>query len=245
MNCRDLVNVVVIGAQKSATSAIIRHLSEVDNVWGGIKEHHFFSVHHEKGVEWYHNQLQKNYEKSSGEKKSVFEHSVVIEKSPSYMSVLESASRIYKYNPLMKIIVSLRNPVARAYSRYQDILADNPERIKSSFYETAVNSIKNNHHYTENGCYSKQLAPYFKIFPRENILIKIQERMELEPTAEFREIGEFVIDTPLDIKPRRVHSNKYREPIDRKSEALLADYYREKNEDLFKLLEEEIPEWNY
>jgi hypothetical protein len=61
----------------------------------------------------------------------------LIEKSPSYMLVLECVPRIKEYNPDAKIIVSLRNPITRALSRYQDIKIDEPHRIKSDFYNVS------------------------------------------------------------------------------------------------------------
>lgn len=243
MKDNTVVDVLIIGAQKSATTAIIKNLSTVEDVWGGTKEHHFFSDFYHKGIDWYHSQLERNYKSSSGRSGSIFDNKIVMEKSPSYMSELSSAKRIYDYNPNIKIIASLRNPILRAFSRYQDILVDEPGRITSSFFETISRSIKHNHHFTENGYYARQLKPYFDVFPENNIFISVQERMKANPKIEFDRLGRFALGRPLNIEPKVIHSNPYKEQVDEKTRAVLEEYYKERNQELFELLGAPIPEW--
>ena len=102
---------IIIGAQKAGTTALYRYLS----IHPGIiatkeKEHRFFNC-------------EKNYVKGPVFYQSLFSgtstYRLTFDASPGYLVEPKASERIYDYNPQIKLIALLRNPVDRAYSAWQ------------------------------------------------------------------------------------------------------------------------------
>ena len=98
-----------IGAEKAGTSWIYYCLHQHPSIDTRIKETYFFNMgsNWSKGFEWY---------------ESFFKHCHPTAKtgefSPGYLTDPVAPEKIYKKHPNTKLIVSLRNPVDRAFSAY-------------------------------------------------------------------------------------------------------------------------------
>src|SRR5262249_39356681 len=99
---------LIIGAQKSGTTALVKFLNKHLFVKIPKEEIHFFDLHYDKGVDWYQQQFSQ--------KQSSLE--VIGEKSPYYLFHPTAPKYVQELYPKMKLIVILRNPVDRAYSQY-------------------------------------------------------------------------------------------------------------------------------
>jgi sulfotransferase family protein len=102
---------LIIGAQKSGTSSLHFYLNaHPEIVRGRLKENNFFNdeTNYKKGITWYENHF----------KHPLKTNKLFFEASPIYLYNKKSAERIYNYNPGMKLIAILRNPVDRAYSSW-------------------------------------------------------------------------------------------------------------------------------
>lgn len=101
---------LIIGAQKCGTTALHNYLSRHPQIAGSNpKELHFFNsdYNYNKGIEYYNSLF---YNCNDG--------LVKFEASPSYLVSPVAASRIFKYNSKIKLIVLLRNPIDRAFSAW-------------------------------------------------------------------------------------------------------------------------------
>jgi hypothetical protein len=118
---------LVIGAQKSGTNAITYYLTAHPNVVRARKkEIHFFDsdLQYNKGIDWYHAHFPLPHKMKPNSK--------CFEASPGYLYYAKSAERIYSYNPQLRLIVLLRNPVERAYSQwnmYRVLLEERPNNL--------------------------------------------------------------------------------------------------------------------
>jgi hypothetical protein len=116
------------------------------------------------------------------------------------------AKRIYAYNPEMKIVAMLRNPVERAYSSYchakrfgwetcetfEEALAKEGERINGPPKEQAKSHLAHGH-------YSEHLAHYMEVFGRDNMRIIISEQFTTSPESVFKETLEWLrVDTNME-----------------------------------------------
>lgn len=99
---------LIIGAQKSGTTALFAYLNQHPLIRNSQGEVHYFDLHYEMGESWYKRRFP---EKPSPEYVSG-------DKSPYYMLHPLVPERAAKDYPDVKIIVVLRNPVDRAYSQY-------------------------------------------------------------------------------------------------------------------------------
>lgn len=108
------VNLAIVGFQKCATTSIKNYLMEHEEVLGHHqKEMTFFSIADE-----YEEGLQQAYKRYYPTLKFSSEYQYILAKHATLIRHEESIKRLYEHNPNAKIIVCLRNPVARAFSSY-------------------------------------------------------------------------------------------------------------------------------
>lgn len=104
---------LIVGAQKGGTTALFEYLSLHPQVAPPEqKEINFFMCPAlvAQGLEFYHSHFPLCSETASGQ--------ITFEASPNYLVSTEAPERMRHYNPKMKLIVLLRDPVMRAYSAW-------------------------------------------------------------------------------------------------------------------------------
>lgn len=156
-----LPNFLGIGVARGGTTWFHSLLASHPDVYMPTqrKEIRFFDEYYDYGVEWYKkffppSDLAMNYQ-------------AIGEFSPQYYRCKECPERILKTLPNVKLIVSLRHPVDRAYSHYgfyiqrrnftgsfDDFLTDQPQAL-------------------EQGYYHKHLKRYLEFFDRQQILVMV------------------------------------------------------------------------
>ncbi len=109
---KNKVSFMIVGAQKSGTTSLHYYLNQIPGILGSEpKETDFFSYKglYKKGYDFY----SKHFFKAQYQDNLLFDASV------EYMYLPYVAKRLYKYNPSLKLIFCLREPVKRAISAYQ------------------------------------------------------------------------------------------------------------------------------
>ena len=177
-----MIDFIGIGAQKSGTSWVYACLYEHPEICAPIKEIHFFSrSRFSKGKEWYENHFRSC---DQGRQRGEF--------STSYLYSEEAAVRIKDMYPSVKLIVILRHPASRAYSHYQNAIKAG-EIVKSTSFEVFAAQEPS---VIAQGLYTKQLRRYFKLFPKEQMLILMYEDSKKDPRAFIKQIYSFLgVDT--------------------------------------------------
>ncbi len=173
-----MIHFLGIGAQKSATSWVYACLYEHPQICAPIKELHFFSrPRFEKGRDWY----ESHFAKCDPQKK-------IGEFSTSYLYSEEAPKRIRAYYPEVRLIAILRNPVTRAYSQYRNSIKSGEIQEHESFESYAGREAS----VLEQGKYASQLERYLALFPREQLLILVQEDIDRDPLAFMQRIYNFL-----------------------------------------------------
>lgn len=193
------VNLIIPGAGRSGTTTIFQHLeNHKDICFSKIKEVHFFSVPElfERGHEYYHSFWKecKNEKIKAG--------------ADTYLFIDKNApKRIYDYNPEMKFIIMLREPIARAFSGYNYAI-NNGYLDKNTTFEQSIKKEKtilnenteietlNNLCNAYQSLYYKHLKFWFNYFPKEKFLILKTKELKnietlLEKISNFLHISEF------------------------------------------------------
>ena len=108
---------------------------------------------------------------------------IIGESTSSYFRCKYVPERIYKNNPKSKIIVSLRNPIQRAYSHYWHERKKN--KIKFEFEELFSNfDLFEN--WIESGFYVDHYRNYLKYFDKSQILVLKQEEILINKTKHYK-----------------------------------------------------------
>jgi hypothetical protein len=122
---------------------------------------------------------------------------LVGEWTPRYMPDFWSMSLLRKAAPDARILVMLRDPVARyrsAAARLQRMAEKSGDRVRLPSLGDA----------TWRGFYFQQLRHVFELFPREQVLVLQFERCVQDPTAEMERTWRFLGVEPLDEAPERL-----------------------------------------
>lgn len=172
------VDFIGIGAQKAATSWLAAMLDAHPDVCVAEgKETHFFTTNYAKGIVWYHARFKKC---KKGSHLGDF--------STSYLSDPEAPERIHSYNKDIKLIVSLRNPIERAYSHTQHLCSKGKLADDISVQE----AVRRFPEILENGLYGKHLRKYLEMFSKEQVHVVVYEDITYEPRRVIKAIYTFL-----------------------------------------------------
>jgi hypothetical protein len=143
---------MIIGCQKSGTTALVRYLQQHPDIYMPKREIHYFDQKHSCGDKWYCSHFNNRKEKMVGEK------------SPAYCYFKQIPKMISELNPECKIIICVREPVARAYSEYQMRVLNGTEKRRWA------NAYKHKH-YLLRGHYAEQLKNVYKYFNKNQVMV--------------------------------------------------------------------------
>ncbi len=167
----ERLDFILAGAQKSGTTALHYFLSRHPDVaMGDQQEIHFFDNDALFVSEPDYEQLHKHY--------PLLASSMIAgDCTPSYIYHEPTAERIFRYNPKIKFLALLRNPVDRAFAHWNmqrfrsrepldffDAIREEQTRIAGA---PAIEARR--FAYVERGFYSRQLERVFRFFPREQV----------------------------------------------------------------------------
>lgn len=252
---RLLPDFVIIGAAKGGTTSLYGWLSEHPFVApASQKEVHYFDYNSYRGLDWYrrHFPLARDRAQFAAEHGRPF---LTGEASPSYMSHDWAPERLARALPRAKLLVTLRNPVERAYSQFQMSRREGEEPLESFIEaveaeaarlapELARTKVDRRYNSWPIGCwsyllrsrYAEQLARWFEFFGREQFHVLTLEDLASDQQQAMDRVHEF-LGLPgyryADLKP--LHTASY-DAIPAEARAKLSEYFRPHNERLYELL---------
>lgn len=176
------VGALGIGAQKCASSWIHAiAASHPEIAVADPKEVDFFSYYFDRGYRWY----ERHFE--AAEPPAASGGPLYFENSPSYFHDPRAPQRARDYNPDLKIVLLLRDPVKRAFSNHlHEIIKGHIPPL--SFEE----GLANNPAYVEQGFYARHLGRWRAAFPAEQILVLCAEEIAAESAAAARQLFAFL-----------------------------------------------------
>jgi hypothetical protein len=166
-----------IGAQKCATSWLHDVLGGHPDIFTSVpKEIDFFTARYDHGYEWY----RRHFAAGAGARARG-------EASPSYFYNPGVPERVRAFDPAIRVIVILRDPVDRAFSNHLHEL-----RARHLSSERFEDGLLNNPLYLEQGRYATHLGRWLAVFPREAVLPLIFEEITAAPEQAVRQVYEFL-----------------------------------------------------
>ena len=163
----QIPNFLYIGTSKAGSTWIYDILNRHPEAFMAPgKGLYFFSRHFDQGIEWY----QEQFEGAAGQP-------VIGEVSHAYLYDDQACGRIAETIPETRLMVSLRNPVDRAFSEYLD--AKKNGKLSVSFDEALIVEPE----LKERGLYDKYLSRYLERFPKERIHVAIFDDLVRDPNA--------------------------------------------------------------
>lgn len=197
---RKLPDFIIAGAMKSGTTSLHYILGSHHRVFIPRKEIFFFSIDDVdqhlgffraakgKWINWDYDRKFKDY---LGWYESFFRSAdpqhLIGEDSPTYMASHKAPRRIAELLPRCKLIFMMRDPVARLYSHYWQLVASG--RAFHSF-ESTIRYTPGN--LLQRGFYKSQIEAYARHFPKEQMKFVLLEQFNQDVQKSVDEISEFL-----------------------------------------------------
>ena len=164
----------------------------------------------------------------------------------------DSPRRMWEYNPDIKVILVLRNPVEQTYSHwnmefqkgkeslnFSDVIRQEKTRVRSALpLQHRVYS------YTDRGFYMRQVYRLWDFFPKEQVLILKYEDMLLNREAFFLKVESFLgLGHRNSHEHVREHVSVYKEKMKESDCQYLIDMFREEIKQIEHELQWDCSDW--
>lgn len=188
---RLLPDFIAIGPPRTATTWLHEVLQDRVVLPTNIKETDFFTRFYDRGLEWY-----ADYFRDRDGARPVGEI------DPMYFASPQARERIATDLPGCKIIVSFRDPVARAYSNYR--LLQRITTTKADFERAATSRGD----LVESSRYGTHLESWLGTFGRDRVLVLIYDDLELNPQGFLDTVCDFIGIARFAVSASRVGAEK-------------------------------------
>ena len=241
------IDFIIAGTQKGGTTALDEYFRTHQSIcMAHKKEIHFFDE------DRYFEKKSPNYSKYHKYFSPNDYSQVIGEATPIYMYWNKAIERIHVYNPKIKLIIILRNPIDRAFSHW------NMERDKGRESRTFLKAILdedsklNSPNYSQNkilsyldrGHYSQQIKNIYNYFNKNQLLILRSEDLRKNPDNTLMNIAEFLSIPPFDpVYHKEVNSRSYPHKMSKEELTFLKNFYQEEINSLENILGWDLSSW--
>ena len=242
-----IVDFVIGGTQKGGTTALYRYLrAHPDICMTRDQEGHFFDR------EWHFQSTTVDYSKYHRLFDACPDRKLWGDKTPTYMYWYGAPKRIWQYNPKMKWILLLRNPIERAYSHWNmavrrgmdanidfiDAIRNEPLQARNAL---PLQDLR--HSFVDRGFYSDQLRRVWFFFPKEQTLILKWEAFKANQNESLEDICRFLgVEAPSGLSTGSAPAPAYA-PMERRHREYLAKMYENEIREVERLLDWDCSDW--
>jgi hypothetical protein len=177
-----LPNFLYIGPDKAGSSWLHEALLHHPEIYlSEAKDLYFFDRYYDRGLGWYEFQFRG----------AAAQHKVVGEVCPDYLADPRAAERIRECLPEARLMVTLREPVSRAFSSY---LYMRKHGLGPSTFRQALDSFPD---LVEHGRYATQLRRYEHYFVSGRLHAPLFDDLQGNPQAFVDDTAKFVGLSPV------------------------------------------------
>ena len=247
---RVLPDFLVIGTKRGGTTSLWFALAGHPDVaplfpaLQELKSPHYFDIHYDRPRAWYrsffatHGQLRRHASRTG-------RRALTGEASPYYMFHPLAAERVASVLPRVKLLVSLRDPVERLWSHYNERLAGRTEtlgieealdaeegRLAGEAERIAAESPRyySFHHdlssYLARGRYLEHLQPWLDRFGPDQLLILRAEDYYADSRGELAKVAAHLGLAPFPEQEAEHYNRLPRNPMPDAVRARLVEHYR-------------------
>ncbi|MFO7878454.1 MAG: sulfotransferase [Bacteroidales bacterium] len=214
-------NLFIIGAAKCGTTSLYYHLMRHPDIFfcDVVKEPYYFStkyakIPHQGKEDEINDEKRKNlstFDDYLELFKDAKDEKIIGEASTDYLYFYHVAKDIKAMNPDARIVISLRNPVDRAFSAYYHQVSKDRETLSfEKALEVEEGRIKNNYsfiwRYKDVGLYSKRVKHFLDVFGRDKVKIILFDDIKNDIISVIHDILDFLeLDPNLKVNASEKH----------------------------------------
>jgi Sulfotransferase domain len=239
---------LVIGATRGGTSSLSFQLRRHPAILGAaVKEVHYFDRNYDKGPGWYRSMFPLRVPGAFTGRREPR----VFEASPDYLVDPRAPARVGAFDPSMRLIALLRDPVERALSHYRFGAHLEPLTLREALEAESGQSLAELHRmledpgyrsgerrgvYLARGDYLEQLEAWLRFFPREQLLVVRSEDLFERPEPVLEEIFDFIEVPRVSLAPYPVRNRTDPQEVDPAIRQWLVERFDEPNRRLYRFL---------
>lgn len=191
------IDFIIAGVQKGGTTALDSYLRQ--HPWIGMarkKEPHFFDKSSRTGISALDRAIyHRNFDWSAAE-----DGCLLGEATPITCWWSGALQRVWKYNPDIRVIMLLRDPVERAWSHYQmdsrlgreTVPFGEAIRSERDLARRALPAQDRVRSYLSRSYYAPQIRELRRLFPDEQLLFLQSERLSSHPQSTLAQVCRFL-----------------------------------------------------
>lgn len=200
-------NVIIIGAKKCGTRALLQQLAKHSKIASAGQEIHFFDRYYDRGLNWYREQMPFSQPDE-----------LILEKTPAYLITKEAPERVYdmvrKFSLNISLIVIVRDPVERIVSDFAQGLEKKKgksfrrQSLEERVFESDMRKkVDRDANIVQIGLYAEHLERWLRFFPLSQIHVVSGEKLVTKPWEELKAVQEF-LNIPVEITKDNFWYNK-------------------------------------
>lgn len=229
-------NLFIVGAPKSGTSALWNFLKQHPDIFmSETKEPWFFCKDLRRESDEFRKKKQTRFEgfatayaiRKKKDYLNIFadwkEERIAGEASVNYLISKVAAREIYKFNPVAKIIVMVRNPVDLLYSLHSHLLWSGHETVKDFGKAMSLENSRRQGYvdknslviqpsqlfYSEHVKFTEQIQRYFDVFGKKQVKVIVFDDFKKDNTRVYQGVLRFLeIDPTFIPKFKPVNVNR-------------------------------------
>lgn len=181
-------DLIMIGVPKCGTGSVRTFLNEHPDVAMEMNSEgvQFFNLRYMREWMWYISQMPCSVHGQ-----------LTAENSPQYFTSEEAPERLFKFNPKMKLIVTVRDPIKRLESEFVQMALGRPQFLSGkSVQENVINpetgEINDKKTLVSKSVYIKYLHKWLEYFSVDQIHIVDGDEFAKNPVKELNEIERFL-----------------------------------------------------
>lgn len=242
----EQLDFILAGAQKCGTTALHSFLEKHPQIALPDKqERHFFDDEEVFDGPVDYRELHKHFKPRKSAK-------IAGENTPIYCFWRPAMQRIHDYNPAIKLILVLRDPVQRAFSHWNmqrergfetldflNAVREEPERSRQS----ELNQSRR-FSYIARGMYAEQIERIFALFPREQVLAIKFEEFRADQPGTMEKVFRFLEVKPLPAAPNKERNFiPYAREMTEREEQAVREMFAEEIPKVEALLDWDCSDW--
>ena len=194
-----LPGAVIFGTKKGGTRALLEFLNMHSQIKRAKNEVHYYDKNFSRGLDWYIRQLP-----------NITEGQMALEKTPGYFHTLGVARRMRTVKNDTKLIMIVRDPVARLVSDYNQFRSNNLARGRSEYPAlesialTQAGAVDPGYPPVVRSMYHIHMASWLRMFPRSQIHVVDGDQFIQEPWTKLS-----LLEIFLGLRQELTESNFY------------------------------------
>lgn len=184
---KHLPDIIIIGAKKCGTKALITVLGRHPKIKAAKGEVHFFDRNYSKGLKWYLTRMPLGTDDQ-----------LVIEKTPSYFVTPKVPQRVSNFSKTVKLLLIVRDPVVRVISHFTQIDSKKAykklprPKIERIIFNNKDGTVKLGSNAIEVSQYDVHFQQWLNVFPKEQIFVVDGDGFISNPLKEVVKVEQFL-----------------------------------------------------